>query len=106
MAWLIHASSIEAISEQQQPDIIYLDPMYSHKGKSALVKKMRVFQTLVGENNDADALLAPVLASAKNHVVVKRPSYAEPLAGKKPSMSINMKKNRFDVYVNQARPKD
>jgi 16S rRNA (guanine1516-N2)-methyltransferase len=104
---LVHASSIEAISEQQQPDVIYLDPMYPHKGKSALVKKeMRVFQTLVGEDNDADALLAPALASAKYRVVVKRPSYAEPLAGKKPSMSINMKKNRFDVYVNQAIPKD
>ena len=104
---LIHASSIDAITEQNQPDVIYLDPMYPHKGKSALVKKeMRVFQTLVGEDNDADALLAPALAMAKYRVVVKRPSYAEPLAGKKPSMSINMKKNRFDVYVNQAIPKE
>lgn len=104
---LIHASSINAITEQQQPDVIYLDPMYPHKGKSALVKKeMRVFQTLVGEDNDADALLAPALKMAKYRVVVKRPSYAEPLAGKKPSMSINMKKNRFDVYVNQAIPKE
>lgn len=104
---LVHASSIEAITEQQQPDVIYLDPMYPHKGKSALVKKeMRVFQSLVGEDNDADALLAPALAMAKYRVVVKRPSYAEPLANKKPSMSINMKKNRFDVYVNQAIPKN
>lgn len=104
---LIHASSIEAITEQQQPDVIYLDPMYPHKGKSALVKKeMRVFQSLVGADNDADTLLAPALAMAKYRVVVKRPSYAEPLANKKPSMSINMKKNRFDVYVNQAIPKN
>ena len=104
---LTHASSIDAISAQTQPDVIYLDPMYPHKGKSALVKKeMRVFQTLVGEDNDADDLLAPALAMAKYRVVVKRPSYAEPLAGKKPSMSINMKKNRFDVYVNQAIPKE
>lgn len=103
---LTHASSIEAIEQQVQPDIIYLDPMYPHKGKSALVKKeMRVFQTLVGEDNDADALLAPALNMAKYRVVVKRPSYAEPLAGKKPSMSIQMKKNRFDVYVKQAIPK-
>lgn len=101
-----HASSIDAITQQEVPDVIYLDPMYPHKGKSALVKKeMRVFQTLVGEDNDADALLAPALKMAKYRVVVKRPSYAEPLAGKKPSMSINMKKNRFDVYVNQAIPK-
>jgi len=89
------------------PDVVYLDPMYPHKEKSALVKKeMRVFQSLVGEDNDADALLAPALAIAKYRVVVKRPSYAKPLANKKPSMSINMKKNRFDVYVNQAIPKN
>lgn len=101
-----YASSINAISQQEKPDVIYLDPMYPHKGKSALVKKeMRVFQTLVGEDRDADALLTPALNMAKYRVVVKRPSYAEPLAGKKPSMSINMKKNRFDVYVNQAIPK-
>jgi 16S rRNA (guanine1516-N2)-methyltransferase len=90
----------------EQPDVIYLDPMYPHKEKSALVKKeMRVFQSLVGEDLDADALLAPAIALAKYRVVVKRPSYAPPLANKKPSTSINMKKNRFDVYVNQAIPK-
>lgn len=103
---LIHASSIESMSLATQPDVIYLDPMYPHRGKSAAVKKeMRVFQSLVGEDNDADALLAPALKLAKYRVVVKRPSYAPPLANKTPSTSIKMKKNRFDVYVNQAIPK-
>ncbi|WP_337918915.1 class I SAM-dependent methyltransferase, partial [Vibrio cholerae] len=41
--------------------VVYLDPMYPHpenKKKTALVKKeMRVFQSLVGADNDADALL-------------------------------------------------
>jgi len=90
----------------QQPDVIYLDPMYPHREKSAAVKKeMRVFQSLVGEDLDADNLLEPALALAKYRVVVKRPSYAPPLNNKKPSTSIKMKKNRFDVYVNQAIPK-
>jgi 16S rRNA (guanine1516-N2)-methyltransferase len=103
---LIHASSIENMSLAQQPDVIYLDPMYPHREKSALVKKeMRVFQSLVGEDLDADALLTPALALAKYRVVVKRPSYAPPLDNKKPSTSIKMKKNRFDVYVNLAIPK-
>ena len=103
---LIHASSIEQMTLSTPPDVIYLDPMYPHKEKSAQVKKeMRVFQSLVGEDLDADALLAPAIALAKYRVVVKRPSYAPPLANKKPSMSINMKKNRFDVYVNTAIPK-
>ena len=103
---LIHASSIESMTLAQQPDVIYLDPMYPHREKSAAVKKeMRVFQSLVGEDLDADALLEPAIKLAKYRVVVKRPSYAEPLNNKKPSTSIKMKKNRFDVYVNQAIPK-
>lgn len=104
---LIHASSIENMILAEQPDVIYLDPMYPHREKSAAVKKeMRVFQALVGEDLDADNLLTPALALAKYRVVVKRPSYAPPLNNKKPSTSINMKKNRFDVYVNQAIPKN
>jgi len=104
---LIHASSIENMAQLvSQPDVIYLDPMYPHKEKSALVKKeMRVFQSLVGEDLDADNLLEPALALAKYRVVVKRPSYAPPLNNKKPSTSIKMKKNRFDVYVKLAIPK-
>lgn len=36
-------------------DVVYLDPMYPHKQKSALVKKeMRVFQHLVGSDLDSD----------------------------------------------------
>jgi 16S rRNA (guanine1516-N2)-methyltransferase len=103
---LIHASSIENMSLVDSPDVVYLDPMYPHREKSAAVKKeMRIFQSLVGEDLDADSLLAPALALAKYRVVVKRPSYALPLAGKAPSMTITMKKNRFDVYVNQGIPK-
>ena len=103
---LVHASSIENMALAEQVDVVYLDPMYPHREKSAAVKKeMRVFQSLVGEDLDADALLAPALALAKYRVVVKRPSYAPPLNNKQPSTSIKMKKNRFDVYVNQAIPK-
>ncbi len=103
---LVHSSLIDSHPESIKPDIIYLDPMYPHKEKSAAVKKeMRVFQTLVGEDLDADGLLAPALALATYRVVVKRPTYAPPLANKTPSTSIKMKKNRFDVYVNQGIPK-
>nr|WP_322787123.1 class I SAM-dependent methyltransferase [Thalassotalea agarivorans] len=103
---LINGSSIETLSAQHNIDVVYLDPMYPHKEKSAAVKKeMRVFQSLVGGDEDADALLSPALAIAAYRVVVKRPSYAQPLAGKPPATSYKMKKNRFDVYVNQAIPK-
>lgn len=60
---------------------------------------MRAFHDVVGSDTDADALLAPALALAHKRVVVKRPGYAGFLAGQKPSMSIEGKNNRFDVYV-------
>ncbi|MBA5764054.1 class I SAM-dependent methyltransferase [Vibrio sp. 404] len=106
---LLHASSHSALCDLANdpqfvaPDVVYLDPMYPHpenKKKSALVKKeMRVFQSLVGADTDADALLEPALMLATKRVVVKRPDYAEWLNHHKPSMAIETKKNRFDVYV-------
>ncbi len=103
---LVHASSIENMSITKQVDVVYLDPMYPHRENSALVKKeMRIFQNLVGEDLDADNLLAPALTLAKYRVVVKRPNYAPALANKSPTMALKMKKNRFDVYVNAAIPK-
>ncbi|NMH59866.1 class I SAM-dependent methyltransferase [Alteromonas ponticola] len=81
-------------------DGIYLDPMFPHRKKSALVKKeMRVFQQLLGHDPDADALLAPALALAKSRVVVKRPNSAPILNDCKPTMAITSKKHRFDVYL-------
>lgn len=109
---LLHASSLDALGQLAddnafiKPDVVYLDPMYPHpenKKKSALVKKeMRVFQSLVGADTDADGLLVPALKLATKRVVVKRPDYANWLDDKKPTMAIETKKNRFDVYVNES----
>lgn len=90
---------------QLQPEIdfadaVYLDPMYPHKQKSALVKKeMRVFQHLVGADTDADNLLEPALKLAKKRVVVKRPDYANFLAQHSPDFSRETKNHRFDIYI-------
>lgn len=101
---LVHASSLQALPALGlSPDVVYLDPMYPHREKSALVKKeMRVFQSLVGADLDADGLLQPALDLATKRVVVKRPDYAEDLDGLKPNAVIATKKNRFDVYVKAA----
>ncbi|GIU38455.1 class I SAM-dependent methyltransferase [Shewanella schlegeliana] len=105
---LFHGSSIDSLADAAQAsntevDVVYLDPMYPHREKSALVKKeMRVFQSLVGADLDADGLLAPAMKLATKRVVVKRPDYADDLDGVKPSMVIATKKNRFDVYVKAA----
>ncbi len=97
---LLHTSSLDALTEiSEKPDVVYLDPMYPHKQKSALVKKeMRVFQTLVGSDNDADGLLMPARRLAKKRIVVKRPDYAPPLAGVATQSAVVTKSHRFDIY--------
>lgn len=98
---LIHATSQTALETiTPAPDVVYLDPMYPHREKSALVKKeMRVFQSLVGSDADADELLRPALALAKKRVVVKRPDYAPALANITSQSAINTKNHRFDIYI-------
>lgn len=106
-AWMCERMSLRTGSALENlqhlgftPDVVYLDPMFPHRQKSALVKKeMRVFQSLVGADLDADALLPVALAVAGKRVVVKRPDYAGFLNDMSPSMSIETKSNRFDVYV-------
>ncbi|QNS15716.1 class I SAM-dependent methyltransferase [Mannheimia bovis] len=85
-------------------DVVYLDPMYPHKQKSALVKKeMRVFQHLVGADLDSDDFFLPAKALAKKRVVVKRPDYAPFLADQKPDFSHTTKNHRFDIYLSHRK---
>ena len=98
---LLHASSLTALSElTPKPEVVYLDPMYPHKQKSALVKKeMRVFQGLVGADEDADGLLEPARRLATKRIVVKRPDYAPPMADIAAQAAVVTKSHRFDIYT-------
>jgi 16S rRNA (guanine1516-N2)-methyltransferase len=98
---LLHASSLTALSElTPKPEVVYLDPMYPHKQKSALVKKeMRVFQGLVGPDEDADGLLDPARRLATKRIVVKRPDYAPPMADIAAQAAVVTKSHRFDIYT-------
>jgi len=101
---LQHHNSVEQLAQlAASHEIVYLDPMFPHRKKSAQVKKeMRVFQSLVGSDDDADQLLPLALNAATKRVVVKRPSYAGFLNLQTPSMQLTSKANRFDVYVKAA----
>jgi len=98
---LLHASSLTALAElSPKPQVVYLDPMYPHKQKSALVKKeMRVFQGLVGADDDADGLLEPARRLAIKRIVVKRPDYAPPMADVPAQAAVTTKSHRFDIYT-------
>jgi 16S rRNA (guanine1516-N2)-methyltransferase len=100
---LLHSPAELALQQHSAVEVVYLDPMFPPRDKTALVKKeMRAFHDVVGSDTDADALLAPALQLAQKRVVVKRPGYADVLAGRAPTMSVTGKNNRFDVYINAA----
>lgn len=81
-------------------DVIYLDPMYPHKKKSALVKKdMQLLQKLIGSNDDAGEILPLAIDRASKRVVVKRPRGSEWLGQHKPAFSLESKATRYDIYL-------
>lgn len=87
-------------SQDSCPDVIYLDPMYPERKKSASVKKnMQLLQNLLGKDEDTAALLDAALKVAQKRVVVKRPKGAENLSPAKPTYQVLSKKTRYDVYV-------
>ena len=86
--------------DAQRPEVVYLDPMFPHREKSALVKlDMRVFRQVVGEDHDADTLLALARQVATKRVVVKRPRHAPDLAGVAPHERLLGQSSRFDLYT-------
>jgi 16S rRNA (guanine1516-N2)-methyltransferase len=94
-----------AATSLQDLDVIYLDPMFPLRSKSAAVKKeMALFQWLLdsaARPQDADALLLWAVQQDVARVVVKRPIRAPDLATRKPSHCIAGKAVRYDVYVHR-----
>lgn len=89
-----------AQKEADYADVIYLDPMFPLRKKTAKVKKeMSYFHDIVGEDQDSDSLLKLAINSAHKRIVVKRPRLAEVLAGLKAQFSITGKSTRYDVYL-------
>lgn len=87
-------------ARQGRPDVVYLDPMYPERQKSAAVKKeMAYFHGLVGAAQDEAVLLAAARAAAKKRVVVKRPRLGAFIDGQKPAYQYSGKSTRFDVYL-------
>lgn len=102
ISWL-QGGAIEA--PDGRPDVIYLDPMFPERHKSAQVKKeMVAFQELVGRDDDAAEVLALALQTARYRVVVKRPAGAPVLGGREAGTAIAGKSTRFDIYPIQRIP--
>ena len=96
---LIIGNSLDVL-RQQSADVVYLDPMYPERTKSALVKKeLRVLRDVVGTDPDAAQLFPLALAHAKQRVVVKRPRHAPNIVEIEPDIIFMGTAVRFDVYL-------
>ncbi len=98
---LLAGDSLELMTQSSEAlaDVVYLDPMFPVRQKTAAVKKeMQAFHAIIGGDEDADKLLEPALSCAEYRVVVKRPRIAGTLSGRSPGYQLTGKSSRFDVY--------
>jgi 16S rRNA (guanine1516-N2)-methyltransferase len=94
------AEGMEGLVREVGPGVIYVDPMFPERRKSAAVKKeMVACRWVAGEDEDAEALLAAALATGVHRVVVKRPAHAERIGRVEPSVVMKGEAVRYDVYV-------
>lgn len=100
--------TVAALQAMQQTgrrvDVVYLDPMFPARRKSARVKKeLQILQMLTAESTSHEELMEAALATADNRVVVKRPRRGAPLTSRPPSHSLSGKTVRFDVYITRLK---
>lgn len=95
------ANSIDLlINLSDAPDVVYLDPMFPERTKSAAVKKkFQLLHYLEAPCANEVELLAAALEASPRKIVIKRPSKGEVLAGIKPAYSISGKAVRYDVIT-------
>ncbi|MDG1687993.1 MAG: class I SAM-dependent methyltransferase [Gammaproteobacteria bacterium] len=100
---LIHHNSPDFLNQllpEQYPDVIYIDPMYPSRQKTALVKKeMQLLHQLIGPDTDSEELLKAARKVANKRVVVKRPKSAPTIDQQKPSTAVESKNTRYDIYI-------
>ncbi|MGD9948365.1 MAG: class I SAM-dependent methyltransferase [Desulfobulbus sp.] len=98
-------NSVEIFTDLAElPEVIYLDPMFPERSKSAKVKQnLRLLQYLDDRSIAPESLLQAALLVGAKKVVVKRPLKGPHLAGKVPSYSLKGKAVRFDIYVGSGR---
>ncbi|HYW02760.1 MAG TPA: class I SAM-dependent methyltransferase [Gammaproteobacteria bacterium] len=99
---LAHTDAVDLMGPRREAaaDVVYLDPMYPARRKSALPgRAMQLLREIVGPEQDGAALLAAGLTHARQRVVVKRPRRAAVLDGRPPDFSIETRHTRYDVYM-------
>jgi len=94
-------NSVEAMQKlAETPDIVFLDPMFPERQKSALVKKkFQLLQQLERPCSAEEELLSAAMAAKPRKIVIKRPLKGPFLAGRKPDYSMPGKAIRYDCII-------
>ena len=96
---LLYQDAKQFLQTEKKFDVIYLDPMFPARTKSALVKKeMQFLHEIVGLADDTQELFALSIKTAKYRVVVKRPLHAASITELTPSFYYKGKVIRYDIY--------
>ena len=98
---LIQADSIAALKNlKEAPDVIYLDPMFPERRKSARIKKkFQLLQQLEMPCADEEELLCAAMAVRPHKIVIKRPANGPYLAGIPADYSVSGRAIRYDCLV-------
>ena len=94
-------NSIELMPKlSEQPEIVYLDPMFPPRRKSGLIhKKLQLIQKLEQPCSNEEELLAAAVALKPKKIIIKRPLNGASLSGIKPSYTVKGKAIRYDCIV-------
>ena len=93
---------IPTLAKRSPVDVIYLDPMFPPRDKSAAVKKeMQMLQEVAGPSDNNASLLACAMEYALKRVVVKRPGSAPAISEIPPQACVKAPNTRFDIYIPQ-----
>lgn len=104
----MHLINIEALlwfekiraGEVEQPDVIFIDPMFPPRKKSARVKKdIFMLQQILPAEENLSELLRSALDSAGQRLVVKRPGSKTINAELQPDFQVQGKASHFDIYL-------
>lgn len=82
-----------------QPDVVYLDPMFPPRTKSAKVKKdLQLLQRIQWKAGRPEDLLRAARFAHPQKIVVKRPIKGSFIGDEPPSHSLKGRTVRFDIY--------
>ena len=98
---LVNADSIEALKNlKEAPAVIYLDPMFPERKKSALIKKkFQLLHQLELPCADEEELLFAAVEAHPHKIVIKRPAAGPYLAGIKADYSLFGRAIRYDCLI-------